>query len=1419
MCLAIWTTETLTDLSPEDLWRNPVRSIRAFSYLDNGNLDWLEDGPGRGKQQQQQQPDWLVTRGSMAESGEINSCVQLSGQRKPWLTWRRTWSWQTTTTTTTRLTCHQRIYGGIRWNQFVRSAIWTTETLTDLKTDLVVANNNNNNNPTDLSPEDLWRNPVKSIRAFSYLDNGNLDWLEDGPGRGKQQQQQQQPDWLVTRGSMAESGEINSCVQLSGQRKPWLTWRRTWSWQTTTTTTRLICHQRIYGGIRWDQFVRSAIWTTEPWLTWRRTWSWQTTTTTSTRLTCHQRIYGGIRWNQFVRSAISTMETLTDLKTDLVVANNNNNINPTDLSPEDLWRNPVRLIRAFSYLDNGNLDWLEDGSGRGKQQQQQQPDWLVTRGSMAESGEINSCVQLSGQRKPWLTWRRTWLWQTTTTTTTRLTCHQRIYGGIRWDQFVRLAIWTTETLTDLKTDLVVANNNNNPTDLSPEDLWRNPVKSIRAFSYLDNGNLDWLEDGPGRGKQQQQQQPDWLVTRGSMAESGEINSCVQLSGQRKPWLTWRRTWSWQTTTTTRLTCHQRIYGGIRWDQFVRSAISTMETLTDLKTDLVVANNNNNHINPTDLSPEDLWRNPVKSIRAFSYLDNGNLDWLEDGPGRGKQQQQPHQPDWLVTRGSMAESGEINSCVQLSGQRKPWLTRRRTWSWQTTTTTTTRLTCHQRLYGGIRWNQFVRSAIWTTETLTHLKTDLVVANNNNNNNPTDLSPEDLWRNPVKSIRAFSYLDNGNLDSLEDGPGRGKQQPDWLVTRGSMAESGEINSCVQLSGQRKPWLTWRRTWSWQTTTTTTTRLTCHQRIYGGIRWNQFVRSAIWTTETLTDLKTDLVVANNNNNPTDLSPEDLWRNPVKSIRAFSYLDNGNLDWLEDGTGRGKQQQQQPDWLVTRGSMTESGGINSCVQLSRQWKPWLTWRRTWSWQTTTTTTSTRLTCHQRIYGRIRWNQFVRSAISTMETLTDLKTDLVVANNNNNHINPTDLSPEDLWRNPVRSIRAFSYLDNGNLDWLEDGPGRGKQQQQPDWLVTRGYMAESGEINSCVQLSGQRKPWLTWRRTWSWQTTTTTRLTCHQRIYGGIRWNQFVRSAIWTTETLTHLKTDLVVANNNNNNNNNNPTDLSPEDLWRNPVKSIRAFSYLDNGNLDSLEDGPGRGKQQPDWLVTRGSMAESGEINSCVQLSGQRKPWLTWRRTWSWQTTTTTTRLTCHQRIYGGIRWNQFVRSAIWTTETLTDLKTDLVVANNNNNNNPTDLSPEDLWRNPVKSIRAFSYLDNGNLDWLEDGPGRGKQQQQQPDWLVTRGSMAESGGINSCVQLSRQWKPWLTWRRTWSWQTTTTTTTRLTCHQRIYGGIRWDQFVRSAIWTTETLTDLKTDLVVANNNNNNNPTDLSPEDLWRIRWNQFD
>ena len=32
-------------------------------------------------------------------------------------------------------------------------------------------------------------------------------------------------------------------------------------------------------------------------------------------------------------------------------------------------------------------------------------------------------------------------------------------------------------------------------------------------------------------------------------------------------------------------------------------------------------------------------------------------------------------------------------------------------------------------------------------------------------------------------------------------------------------------------------------------------------------------------------------------------------------------------------------------------------------------------------------------------------------------------------------------------------------------------------------------------------------------------------------------------------------------------PTDLSPEDLWRNPAGSIRAFSYLDNETLTDLK------------------------------------------------------------------------------------------------------------------------------------------------------------------------------------------------------------------------------------------------------------
>ena len=48
------------------------------------------------------------------------------------------------------------------------------------------------------------------------------------------------------------------------------------------------------------------------------------------------------------------------------------------------------------------------------------------------------------------------------------------------------------------------------------------------------------------------------------------------------------------------------------------------------------------------------------------------------------------------------------------------------------------------------------------------------------------------------------------------------------------------------------------------------------------------------------------------------------------------------------------------------------------------------------------------------------------------------------------------------------------------------------------------------------------------------------------------------------------------------------------------------------------------------------------------------------------------------------------------------------------------------PVGSIRAFSYLDNGNLDRLDDGPGRSKQQLKDRHQRIYGGS----GGINSCV-----------------------------------------------------------------------------------------
>ena len=56
-----------------------------------------------------------------------------------------------------------------------------------------------------------------------------------------------------------------------------------------------------------------------------------------------------------------------------------------------------------------------------------------------------------------------------------------------------------------------------------------------------------------------------------------------------PSLPFHRLWSFTTRCETLV--RLRIYGGIWWDQFVCFAISTMGALTDLTTNLVVANNN------------------------------------------------------------------------------------------------------------------------------------------------------------------------------------------------------------------------------------------------------------------------------------------------------------------------------------------------------------------------------------------------------------------------------------------------------------------------------------------------------------------------------------------------------------------------------------------------------------------------------------------------------------------------------------------------------------------------------------------------------------------------------------------------------------------------------------------------------------
>ena len=67
---------------------------------------------------------------------------------------------------------------------------------------------------------------------------------------------------------------------------------------------------------------------------------------------------------------------------------------------------------------------------------------------------------------------------------TRLTCHQRIYGGIRWDQFVHLATSTTETLTDLTTDLVMANNNNSVHSIHLYRRKQSPYPRLKPLLFV-----------------------------------------------------------------------------------------------------------------------------------------------------------------------------------------------------------------------------------------------------------------------------------------------------------------------------------------------------------------------------------------------------------------------------------------------------------------------------------------------------------------------------------------------------------------------------------------------------------------------------------------------------------------------------------------------------------------------------------------------------------------------------------------------------------------------------------------------------------------------------------------------------------------------------------------------------------------------
>ena len=203
---------------------------------------------------------------------------------------------------------------------------------------------------------------------------------------------------------------------------------------------------------------------------------------------------------------------------------------------------------------------------------------------------------------------------------TRLTCHQRIYGGIRWDQFVRLAILTAETLTDLKTDLVMANNNNSstiPYELSggrPRLSWHHNSRArhhstvfprlgssrMESHQNLHTHAVDSTIQLQGNNRVLKKRPPP-ISDEEQRFNRRQRCTLLQLrSGHSHLLQDYKHRVFGEPSDIctdcslaphTRLTCHQRIYGGKRGDQFVCLATSTTETTWRTITWLYSVSNN------------------------------------------------------------------------------------------------------------------------------------------------------------------------------------------------------------------------------------------------------------------------------------------------------------------------------------------------------------------------------------------------------------------------------------------------------------------------------------------------------------------------------------------------------------------------------------------------------------------------------------------------------------------------------------------------------------------------------------------------------------------------------------------------------------------------------------------------------------